>query len=110
MREGEHTGSVRGIQSDQSQAPPVIWRHLSHISAAAGSVDAGFGAHVDSLRIAPRSTRRNTCLRKRTGGAVTPRAENQLLPIGFELCDREHRCEYVDATVQDDCVLLEMAP
>jgi sialate O-acetylesterase len=27
-------------------------------------------------------------------------------PIGFELCDDEHRCEYVDATVQDDRVLL----
>jgi sialate O-acetylesterase len=28
-------------------------------------------------------------------------------PIGFELCD-EKRCEYVDATVQDDRVLLEI--
>jgi sialate O-acetylesterase len=27
-------------------------------------------------------------------------------PIGFELCDDENRCEYVDATVQGDHVLL----
>jgi sialate O-acetylesterase len=29
-------------------------------------------------------------------------------PIGFELCDDENRCEYVDATVQNDRVLLEI--
>lgn len=29
-------------------------------------------------------------------------------PIGFELCDDGNRCEYADATVQDDRVLLEV--
>lgn len=29
-------------------------------------------------------------------------------PVGFELCDDGNRCEYADATVQDDRVLLEV--
>jgi sialate O-acetylesterase len=53
----------------------------------------------------------------RSGGHVVVRFSNAASglvvyggkqPIGFELCDDENRCEYVDATVQNDHVLLEV--
>jgi sialate O-acetylesterase len=53
----------------------------------------------------------------RAGGQVVVRFENVASglvvyggkePIGFELCDDGNRCEYVDATVQDDRVVLEI--
>lgn len=53
----------------------------------------------------------------RAGGQVVVRFSNagsglvvygDKQPVGFELCDDENRCEYVDATVQDNRVLLEV--